>query len=51
MGPVSLIAIKRGEVNLPYDGKFAFAEVNADRVYWIIREDGTMQKVRVQKNR
>ncbi|KAL4235096.1 hypothetical protein ACF0H5_006734 [Mactra antiquata] len=35
MGPMSLRAIKEGHVNQPYDGKFVFAEVNGDRVYWI----------------
>jgi len=34
-GPVSIEAIKNGLVNLPYDGPFLFAEVNADRLHWI----------------
>lgn len=50
MGPMSLTALQRGEVNLPYDGKFAFAEVNADKVYWRIAEDGKIERVRVVKN-
>lgn len=44
MGPVSLFAIKRGEVNLPFDGKFAFAEVNADVITWRILENGHFEK-------
>lgn len=51
MGPVSLAALKCGEVNLPYDGKFAFAEVNADKVHWVINEHRKMEKVRVEKYR
>lgn len=34
-GPVSCQAIKHGEVNLPFDGPFVFAEVNADKVFWV----------------
>ena len=34
-GPASVEAIKNGLVNLPYDGSFIFAEVNADKVNWI----------------
>ncbi|XP_052062412.1 hemocyte protein-glutamine gamma-glutamyltransferase-like isoform X2 [Mytilus californianus] len=37
-GPASLHAIKRGEVNMPYDTPFVFAEVNADRVNWELNE-------------
>ncbi|XP_069507349.1 protein-glutamine gamma-glutamyltransferase E-like isoform X2 [Ambystoma mexicanum] len=35
MGPTSVNAIKNGDVDLPYDGPFAFSEMNADRIYWI----------------
>lgn len=51
MGPMSLLAIRRGEVHLPYDGRFVFAEVNADKVYWVIGEDRAMEKKRIVKNR
>jgi len=34
-GPASVEAVKQGRVDLPYDGRFIFAEVNADRVNWI----------------
>ncbi|XP_071786426.1 protein-glutamine gamma-glutamyltransferase K-like [Asterias amurensis] len=34
LGPASLTAIKQGHVQLNYDTKFAFAEVNAEKVYW-----------------
>ncbi|XP_063970507.1 protein-glutamine gamma-glutamyltransferase K-like [Lytechinus pictus] len=36
MGPASLKAIKQGAVYLDYDTKFAFAEVNAETVYWTV---------------
>lgn len=51
MGPMSLKAIKNGEVNLPYDGSFVFAEVNADRVHWTQNLDGEMTISRILKNR
>ncbi|XP_076469796.1 hemocyte protein-glutamine gamma-glutamyltransferase-like [Babylonia areolata] len=44
-GPCPVRAIKEGEVNMPYDGTFIFAEVNADRVYWLQQEDGSWQNV------
>lgn len=34
LGPASLEAIKRGQVNLPYDVGFVFSEVNADLINW-----------------
>ena len=33
-GPASVRAIKEGKVNLKYDTRFVFAEVNSDKVYW-----------------
>lgn len=37
-------AVKNGEVYLPYDTGFVFAEVNGDRVYWDVNDDdGSMQ--------
>ena len=29
-------AIKEGDVYLPYDAGFIFAEVNGDEVYWLV---------------
>ncbi|XP_044150376.1 protein-glutamine gamma-glutamyltransferase 4 isoform X1 [Bufo gargarizans] len=37
-GPCSLTAIKNGMVYLPYDAKFVFAEVNADKIEWMVKE-------------
>ena len=43
-GPASVTAVKNGEVYLPYDTGFVFAEVNGDRVYWDVDDDdGSMQ--------
>ena len=50
-GPCSVRAIKEGEVNLPYDGPFVFAEVNADKVYWMLHKNGENENVHVEKNR
>lgn len=40
MGPCSLLAIKEGEIQHKYDTAFAFAEVNADTIYWQRNEEG-----------
>lgn len=43
-------AIRKGEVYLPYDSKFVFAEVNADRVFWLVKNvDGTEQYVKLRE--
>lgn len=43
-GPASVNAIKNGEVYLPYDTGFIFAEVNGDRVYWDVDDDDGSMK-------
>lgn len=49
-GPASLKAVKKGEVYLPYDTAFVFAEVNGDRVYWNVKKsDGSMKAFSVDK--
>lgn len=50
-GPASLEAIKRGEVNMPYDTPFIFAEVNADRVNWELNEVDETHNVGVERRR
>ncbi|XP_061641798.1 LOW QUALITY PROTEIN: protein-glutamine gamma-glutamyltransferase E [Phyllopteryx taeniolatus] len=40
-GPASLVAILNGETDLEYDVPFVFAEVNADCIDWLIKDDGT----------
>ncbi|XP_029865471.1 protein-glutamine gamma-glutamyltransferase 4 [Aquila chrysaetos chrysaetos] len=37
-GPCPLKAIREGDVYLPFDSKFVYAEVNADKVYWVVKE-------------
>ena len=46
---MSVEAIKNGNVNLPYDGRFVFAEVNADKVHWVLQADGDWRKI-IEKN-
>ncbi|XP_022782995.1 coagulation factor XIII A chain-like isoform X1 [Stylophora pistillata] len=48
-GPASVKAIKQGEVYLPFDTSFVFAEVNGDRVFWEVAERGSMKVIRVDK--
>jgi len=43
-GPASVKAVKNGEVYLPYDTSFVFAEVNGDLIYWEVKADGSMKK-------
>ncbi|MGH0188201.1 UNVERIFIED_CONTAM: hypothetical protein FKN15_028530 [Acipenser sinensis] len=41
-GPAPVKAILEGDTDLKYDVAFVFAEVNADKVCWVVRPDGTM---------
>ena len=34
LGPAPLKAVKEGNVDIKFDARFVFAEVNADTVYW-----------------
>ncbi|XP_066130242.1 protein-glutamine gamma-glutamyltransferase Z [Saccopteryx bilineata] len=43
-GPASVKAIREGEIHLPYDTPFVYAEVNADEVIWLLR-DGQAQEI------
>nr|DBA27786.1 TPA: hypothetical protein GDO54_008245 [Pyxicephalus adspersus] len=43
-GPTSVTAVKEGDLHLGFDAPFVFAEVNADRVTWIVQKDGTREK-------
>lgn len=51
MGPASLEAIKRGEVGLPYDVPFVFAEVNSDVVHWQLDETSELGWRKIKTNR
>lgn len=44
-GPAPLVAIKKGEVYLGYETPFVFAEVNSDRVTWVLNNDNEVLKV------
>ncbi|NWQ92767.1 TGM4 glutamyltransferase, partial [Burhinus bistriatus] len=37
-GPCPLKAVREGDVYLPFDSKFVYAEVNADKVYWLVKK-------------
>ncbi|XP_008057826.1 protein-glutamine gamma-glutamyltransferase Z [Carlito syrichta] len=43
-GPASVKAIREGEIHLPYDTPFVYAEVNADEVIWLFG-DGQAQEI------
>ncbi|KAF6133295.1 transglutaminase 7 [Phyllostomus discolor] len=43
-GPASVRAIKEGDVHLPYDTPFVYAEVNADEVIWLFG-DGQAREI------
>ncbi|XP_042143346.1 annulin-like [Ixodes scapularis] len=47
LGPVSVKAVKRGEILKPYDCPFVFAEVNADQISW--RYLGPKQPLKIIK--
>lgn len=49
-GPAPLEAIKRGEVYLPYDTPFVFAEVNADRVNWQVEDNDELTNIGINKS-
>ncbi|KAM6979623.1 protein-glutamine gamma-glutamyltransferase E [Aplochiton taeniatus] len=44
-GPTPVKAILKGQTHLKYDGPFVFAEVNADRVTWMISANGSKRKL------
>ncbi|XP_010153209.1 PREDICTED: protein-glutamine gamma-glutamyltransferase 4 [Eurypyga helias] len=47
-GPCPLKAIREGDVYLPFDSKFVYAEVNADKVYWVVKKvNGKDKYIRV----
>ena len=39
-GPCPVAAIKRSDLYVPYDARFIFAEVNADKVNWYLQDNG-----------
>lgn len=51
MGPMPVLAVKHGDINVPYDGGFLFAEVNGDALTWLLDKSGSMLLLRTDKNR
>ncbi|CAL8306875.1 unnamed protein product [Lota lota] len=49
-GPTSLAALRSGQVYLPHDGPFVFAEVNSDKIYWQRNLDGTFTQIHNEKD-
>ncbi|XP_066485277.1 protein-glutamine gamma-glutamyltransferase 4 [Tiliqua scincoides] len=50
-GPCPVNAIRKGDVYLPYDSKFVFAEVNADRIYWLVKNvDGKEKCIKLRED-
>ncbi|NWV11389.1 TGM4 glutamyltransferase, partial [Ptilonorhynchus violaceus] len=43
-GPCPVKAVREGDVYLPYDSKFVYAEVNADKVYWMVKRVNGKEK-------
>ena len=50
LGPASLRAIKEGHCYLPYDAAFVFAEVNADKAYWVQDNSGKFQLYKIKNS-
>ena len=38
-GPAPVKAVRQGDVYLGYDTKFIFAEVNGDRLTWVVTDE------------
>nr|XP_005999060.1 PREDICTED: protein-glutamine gamma-glutamyltransferase 4 [Latimeria chalumnae] len=47
-GPSPLPAIKSGEVHLEYDTRFVYAEVNADKIVWLVKHPSTAREKRIK---
>lgn len=45
-----MAAIKAGDIGVSYDATFVFAEVNADRVYWMETPDGDFKVYKIMEN-
>ncbi|XP_067856731.1 protein-glutamine gamma-glutamyltransferase 2-like [Heptranchias perlo] len=44
-GPAPVKAIKSGDIDQNFDTPFVFAEVNADYVSWLLRNDGSKKQI------
>ncbi|MEE6506163.1 hypothetical protein FKM82_007565 [Ascaphus truei] len=45
-GPASVKAVKEGDLEVPYDVPFVYAEVNGDSIHWLLREEG-VEKLKI----
>ena len=50
-GPAPQVAVRSGEVNVNYDTKFVFAEVNADRITWLMTSKGQYRVIGITTSR
>lgn len=50
MGPASKEAIRKGLIEVPYDVGFVYAEVNADKVFYLRQADGSFKQYMIKKN-
>ncbi|KAM4622717.1 protein-glutamine gamma-glutamyltransferase E-like [Discoglossus pictus] len=44
VGPTSQRAVKEGDLNVPYDARFVFSEVNADVLTVFVQQDGSYRR-------
>ncbi|KAI0217047.1 Protein-glutamine gamma-glutamyltransferase K [Lamellibrachia satsuma] len=44
-GPAPLSAVKEGQAYIPYDSGFVFAEVNGEKIHWLVKSDGSMKPI------
>ncbi|XP_073539966.1 protein-glutamine gamma-glutamyltransferase E-like [Phyllobates terribilis] len=51
LGPCSVKAIKEGDVDLPYDAPFVFAELNADVRDWLVSAEGPKKKTKLNTHK
>lgn len=49
IGPASVRAIREGEVGFCYETSCFFAEVNADRCYWMVGDEGNEKLISVNR--
>lgn len=49
-GPFPIAAVRKGNLHIPYDGKFVFSEVNGDKCYWYKNSRGKFDLRRVDHN-
>ncbi|XP_041639554.1 protein-glutamine gamma-glutamyltransferase 5-like [Cheilinus undulatus] len=50
-GPSPKLAILSGHTEVEFDTPFVYAEVNSDCVDWLLREDGTLEKMETDTKR